>query len=290
MAAAAPERTTQRRHGRSVRGLAWACLWLGGCGGPVYVGTVGSSLPADGSVDNAPWRVTFFDDFNGAAGTSPDPARWTFDVGAGVWSADQVQNYTARRDNSFLDGDGNLVIEAKSEDYMGSAYTSARLKTQGLFAQAYGRFEARARVPAAIGVNASFWMMGEDFPAVPWPDCGDINVMAVGGESPNGNRGGLHGPGFGSSDDVRVPYALPTGDFANAFHVFAVEWEASSIRFYVDDTLYGERTPADLPAGARWVQDHPFFMLLNLSVSGSTVLPPLSPQSLVVDFVRVSAR
>ncbi len=260
------------------------------CVDPVYVGTVGSTPVVDGGGSDVAWRVTFFDDFVGAAGTAPAPERWTFDVGANVWGNDQVQYYTARRENSYLDGNGNLVIQATGEDYMASAYTSARLKTQGLFAQTYGRFEVRARVPVIAGLGSSFWLMGEDFPGIPWPDCGDINILSFLGDAPQLNRGGLHGPGFGVGDQVRVPFTLPDSDFGAAFHILAVEWEPESIRFFVDDVLYGTRTPGDLPAGARWVQDHPFFLLLHLSVNGRTVIPPLLPQTLVVDSVRVLAR
>lgn len=261
---------------RAGRLLSLLSVLASACVDAVYVGAAGS-------------RITFFDDFVGTAGAAPDPARWTFDIGAGEWGEGQVQYYTARRENSFLDGSGNLVIQAISEDYMGSPYTSARLKTQGLFAQAYGRFEVRARVPAVSGLGSSFWLMGQDFPGVPWPDCGDINVLGFKGESPQVNRGGLHGPGFGAGDEVRVPYNLASGDFGEGFHVFAAEWEPDVIRFFVDDAAYAIRTPGDLPTGARWVQDHPFFLLLHLSVSGGVGALP-SPAPLTVDYVRALAR
>ena len=109
----------------------------------------GGSYDSDsGSSPPSTWRLVWHDEFDGPAGSAPNPAMWTYDVGGGGWGNLELQFYTARTQNAFLDGDGTLVIHAAAEPYMGSAYTSARLKTQGLFQQAYGRFEVRARVTA----------------------------------------------------------------------------------------------------------------------------------------------
>jgi beta-glucanase (GH16 family) len=89
-------------------------------------------------------------------------------------------------------------------------------------------------------------------------------------------------------------YTLPEGKFSDGFHVFAVEWEPQTIRFYADDVLYATRTPADLPKGAQWVYDHPFFIILNLAVGGELPANPDTatefPQRMLVDYVRVYSR
>jgi beta-glucanase (GH16 family) len=78
------------------------------------------------------------------------------------------------------------------------------------------------------------------------------------------------------------------------FHVYAVEWSPNNIRFYFDDKLIAERTPADLPAGAKWVYDHPFFVILNVAVGGAWPGNPddttAFPQRMLVDYVRVYER
>src|SRR5260370_18229057 len=56
-------------------------------------------------------------------------------------------------------------------------YTSARLKTQGLFSQAYARFEARIKIPAGQGMWPAFWMLGNDISSVGWPKCGEVDIM-----------------------------------------------------------------------------------------------------------------
>ena len=82
--------------------------------------------------------------------------------------------------------------------------------------------------------------------------------------------------------------------FSDAFHIFAVEWEPQEIRFYVDGQLYATRRPSDLPQGAEWVYDHPFFILLNLAVGGYWPGNPDDttqfPQRMLVDYVRVYRR
>jgi beta-glucanase (GH16 family) len=192
-----------------------------------------------------------------------------------------------------------LVIEAIKERFTGAdgvrrEYTSARLKTQGLFHQRYGRFEARIQIPAGQGVWPAFWLLGDDFSTAAWPNCGEIDIMESVGSEPSSIRGTLHGPGYLNSSSLTAVYKLPTGWFRDAFHVFAIEWEPQVVRFYVDDQLYATKTPADLPPGTRWVYDHPFFVILNLAVGGnwpgspddSTVLP----QRMLTDYVRVYSR
>ena len=179
-------------------------------------------------------------------------------------------------------------------DGVAREYTSARLKTQKLFAQKYGKFEARIRIPKGQGMWPAFWMLGDDFPTAGWPGCGEIDIMENIGREPATVHGTIHGPGHSGDDSLGAPYFVPSGIVADDFHVFAVEWEPNEIRFYVDGHLYETRTPADLPAGARWTFDHPFFLILNVAVGGKWPGSPDAstkfPQQMLVDYVRVYSR
>ena len=104
------------------------------------------------NVEKRDWELTWSDEFDGAAGVLPDATKWTYDIGNGGWGNQELQYYTNRPENVSLDGNGNLVITAKSESFGGSSFTSARIKTQGLFEQAYGRFEARLKTPYGPGI------------------------------------------------------------------------------------------------------------------------------------------
>ena len=247
----------------------------------------------------AGWTLTWSDEFNGADGSPVDSSKWVLETGGGGWGNDELESYTARPENSFVQG-GNLVIKVLAEKYTGKDgiprnYTSARLKTQGKFSQAYGRFEARIKIPRGQGIWPAFWMLGDDIEKTPWPACGEIDIMENIGKEPGTVHGTIHGPGYSGDKGIGSPYALaPDQRFADEFHVYAVEWEPAAIRFYVDDHLYATRKPEELPKGAKWAYDHPFFLLLNVAVGGGWPGNPdpttTFPQSMLVDYVRVYQR
>jgi beta-glucanase (GH16 family) len=247
------------------------------------------------------WTLVWSDEFEGPSGALVDATKWVGEVGGGGWGNEQLQTYTDRPKNAHLSGNGTLVIEAFRETFTGADghtrdFTSARLKTQGRFEQAYGRFEARLRLPSGQGLWPAFWALGADIGAVGWPGCGEIDVMENIGREPGTVHGTLHGPGYSGGSALSAAFSLPAGQrFADAFHVFAVEWDRDppALRFSVDGTLYATRTPADLPKDARWAFDHPYFLLLNVAVGGRWPGSPDAtttfPQRLEADYVRVYA-
>ncbi len=244
------------------------------------------------------WTVTWSDEFNQPDGKSPDPWKWKFDTGGDGWGNKELEYYTSRPENAVI-RDGMLVITARRENYTGPdgvtrPYTSARLKTQGLFSQAYGRFEARIRIPHGQGIWPAFWMMGDDVKTARWPACGEIDIFENIGKEPDIIHGTVHGTGCQGHWYVSGSYQLAGGHFADDFHVYAVEWEPNVVRFYVDQSLYKTVTRADLPPGAEWPFNHPFFLLLNVAVGGTWPGNPDSttvfPQSMLVDYVRVYRR
>lgn len=244
------------------------------------------------------WQLTWSDEFNAADGSLPDPSHWTLETGGDGWGNEEWEYYTARPKNAHIQ-DGSLLITAFREIYMGPDgvtrhYTSARLKTQNHFVQAYGRFEARIRIPFGQGMWPAFWMMGENIEQAGWPTGGEIDIMENMGKEPARILGTIHGPGYSGAQGISGDLTLPSGRFADDYHVFAVEWEPNVIRFYVDQDLYATRTPADLPPGTKWVYDHPFFILLNLAVGGNFGGNPdqttTFPQTMAVDYVRVYKR
>ena len=237
------------------------------------------------------WTLVWSDEFEGAAGELPDAEKWAFDVGTD-WGNRQLEYDTDRAENVSLDGNGSLAITARREFYMGSAYTSGRIKTLGLFEQAYGRFEARIKLPVGQGIWPAFWMLGNNFPTIGWPNCGEIDIMEYRGQEPSVLHGTIHGPGYSGGAGVTSRYTLPGGRFDTDFHVFAIEWSSEGIDWFVDDTMFHSVSRGDTPG--TWVFDHPFFILLNVAVGGHFVGSPddstTFPQSMLVDWVRVHQR
>lgn len=241
------------------------------------------------------WRLVWSDEFAGPAGATADAAKWAYETGngSGGWGNAELEYYRAQ--NGVLDGNGNLVITARQESYGGFNYTSARLKTQGKASWTYGHIESRIKIPFGQGMWPAFWLLGADIASVSWPGCGEVDVMENIGKEPTKVHGTMHGPGYSGGAGPTATYTLPgAGKVADDFHVFAIEWEANVIRWYVDGTLYSTKTPADIGTGNTWVFDKPAFILLNLAVGGSWPGSPDSttsfPQTMIVDYVRVCQR
>jgi beta-glucanase (GH16 family) len=214
------------------------------------------------------------------------------EVGGDGWGNEELEYYTDSPRNAALDGNGNLVITAREDSSGGDCwygpcrYTSARLITKGRFDQAYGRFEARIKLPRGQGIWPAFWMLGNDIGTVGWPASGEIDIMEYLGHEETVVHGSLHGPGLDTTDDYTAPHS-----FADDFHVFAVDWSPTAVTFLVDGHRYARQTRP--PGHAGWKFDHPFFLLLNVAVGGRWPGSPdettAFPQRMVVDYVRVYA-
>lgn len=217
-------------------------------------------------------------------------AFWSYDIGTGNngWGNNEEQYYTDRPENIKVEN-GMLKITAISEAYMGSSYTSARILTKGKFEQQYGRIEARIKLPWGKGIWPAFWMLGANIDQVSWPQAGEIDIMEYLGNNPTTVFGTVHGPGYSGTASISKNYTLTNSRFDTDFHVFGIEWDKDYINYYVDDVLYNQITPADVPG--EWVFNRPFYLILNMAVGGNLPGSPNSdttfPQEMLVDYVRV---
>jgi len=252
----------------------------------------GFALPAVAQVLPG-WTLVWADEFTQPNGSVPDPAKWGYDIGGTGWGNNELEYYTSRTNNARIEN-GQLVIEARQESYLGKNYTSARLLTKGKWAWTRGRIEGRIQVPRGQGIWPAFWMLGANIDSVGWPTCGEIDIMENIGSEPATVHGTIHGPGYSGGSGIGGPYVVPGGGaVADAFHVFAIEWETNRIRWYVDNNLYFNATPANLPAGKQWVFNAPQFLIMNLAVGGNWPGNPNGsttfPQRMTVDYVRIYA-
>lgn len=266
----------------------------------------GDELPGPAPIEAGPdsalpgWTLTWSDEFDGPDGSAADPTKWTYDTGGTGWGNGEYEYYTSGTDNAVVQG-GDLVITATTVgasqytcSYPSSGpckYTSARLKTQGLFAQEYGLFEARVQMPTGTGLWPAVWMLGSNITTVSWPACGEIDFMETIGSDITTNHGSLHMP----NDNPTGTFTLPDGgSFAEDFHVFSTEWDPGSIKFYVDGELYETQAQSSVPTGGTWEFDHPFFLIMNVAVGGTWPGAPSAtttfPQTMKVDWVRVYQR
>lgn len=235
----------------------------------------------------AGWDLVWHDEFEG---DTINRDNWAFDLGrgSGGWGNHELEWYTDRPENVRIE-DGILVIEARQEKFIRSDYTSARMRTDGLHSWQYGRVEARIKIPTGRGIWPAFWMLGTE--GGKWPNNGEIDIMENVGHEAHTIYATVHGPGYSGGNGVGIPYTQ-TEPFADDFHVYAVEWEAEEIRWYVDDAPIFV-VKADTVPG-EWVYNHPFYILLNVAVGGDWPGSPDDstsfPQQMRVDYVRVYQR
>jgi beta-glucanase (GH16 family) len=234
------------------------------------------------------FELVWSDEFDGDSATLPNAEKWTYDLGTGQngWGNNELQTYTKNPANVSLDGKGNLVITALKSN--NGSYTSARVKTQGLFTHQFGKVEARIKTPTGSGIWPAFWMLGNNINTVSWPQCGEIDIMEQKGKFSNITYGSIHGPGYSGGQAITTPFTLQNDRFDNNFHIYAVEWNESKIDFFLDGYLYKRITPSEVPG--EWVFNQPFFIIMNIAVGGSFVGPPNQftpfPGAMTIDYVR----
>jgi beta-glucanase (GH16 family) len=213
--------------------------------------------------------VVWQDEFNG---TEIDTDTWIWDVGQHGFGNGQLEYNTSRAKNSYIEN-GNLVLEAFREDYFGMQFTSARLNTQGRFAFKYGTLEARIKMPdTANGLWPAFWLLGNNFPGIAWPEAGEIDIVEMGARS-----GIIEGKQQRRINSA-IHYSNAAGDYIFAaewydapidlsqdYHLYKLEWTPDSVSFYLDDVLFASW---DITASYLTEFHQPHFVILNLAVGG----------------------
>lgn len=249
-----------------------------------------------------PWTQVWGDDFTGAVGTGPNAAYWRFDTADGCaqgncgWGNNEKEYYRSDAANIALTGDGELRIVARVAPagltcYYGPCrYTSAKITTHEKVSILAGRVEARIKLPAGQGLWPAFWMLGENIARVGWPTCGELDIMENRGSQTNLMSSAVHGPGYSGNTPFAHAFATVTTDY----HAYAVEWDAQSIRFFVDGAQHYQVLRSDVQTRGSWVFDQAFYVIVNLAVGGHFDGDPQSdsifPATMLVDYVRVYRR
>lgn len=281
--------------------------WATGCAG----------VP-NSTVETVTWTPVLCQEFSGAQGP-PATSAWSFDLGGGGWGNNELEIYcgppgypgnpsqcptsfSTATANSYLDGSGHLVVQAINS---GGHWYSARMKTQGVQNFQYGRLEASIRLPDTTtpGLWPAFWWLGSSCTTVPWPKCGETDIMenwspsVLNGPGPAGNRSTIHTLLTGGNG-ITAAYSFPSGERADtAFHAYGVIWSANMVQFYVTPTTPPQSsirpffivTTSDLPAGDTWPFNAAVFLVANVAVGGTlggSIARTPSPDVMMVDYVR----
>lgn len=241
-------------------------------------------------------QLVWSDEFN-----SLNTATWNHEVGGGGFGNSEREYYTNGQNTSIqFDAAANsnvLILEARKDNpanyncwYGRCEFTSSRMNTSGKKTFQYGRIEARMKLPQTQGIWPAFWMLGNDIGSVGWPQCGEIDIMEHVGFEPVTTHGAIHGPGYSGNTPFIGANYLNEAVNAN-YHVYAVEWNSTSIKYFVDGNLFYQVTKAQVQTYGNWVYDHPMFLILNVAVGGAWPGNPdgssTFPQRMLVDYIRV---
>lgn len=237
------------------------------------------------------YKLVWSDEFDYSG--LPDSRKWSFDVegNASGWGNNEAQFYTKERVQNAEVKDGFLSITALKEDFQGKKYTSARLRTATKGDWLYGRLEVRAKLPDGRGMWPAIWMLSTDWKYGGWPASGEIDIMENVGYDPYVIVASAHTKSYNHVQGTQKNNKLNIPDCYTNFHVYALEWEASEYRVFVDDQLYF--TFKNKGTGFKaWPFDQKFHLILNVAVGGNWggqkgIDDSIFPRTMVVDYVRM---
>jgi beta-glucanase (GH16 family) len=231
----------------------------------------------------------------------------------------EMECYTARDKNVFIDN-GALVLKAYRETYTGSQsgctdtqgctwtkpYTSGRVNTAASKSFLYGRFEIRAKISSGIQLWPAIWMMPTDYSYGGWAASGEIDIMEARGDNPWITSGTLHHGAPWPNNIWTTTGDHGVGvDLSRDYHIFALEWTQTSMKWYIDSTLtqsfdmnrWWNSSQQGVYSAMGQPFDRRFHFILNLAVGGGFfggAAPVTDAQSaawaqpeLRVDYVRV---
>jgi len=225
-------------------------------------------------------NLVWSDEFN--IDGAPDPTKWGYDLGGGGWGNNELEYYTNNADNVIVQN-GILKITAVKENNSGYAYTSTRMNTLNKFAFTYGRVDIRAMLPAGLGTWPALWMLGSNEATVPWPACGEIDMMEQRGSELNKIYATLHYPGHSGANGNGATTTISNS--STQFHVYSLDWSPAAVKISVDGVVY--QTVANSSA---LPFNHDFFFIFDLAMGGNfggTVDPNFTSATMQVDYIRV---
>ncbi len=237
------------------------------------------------------WQIVWRDEF---LGNSIDLSKWEHEVNGNGGGNNELQYYTARDTNSFVEN-GSLVIRALKETFTGPdgtrSYTSARLRTKNKGDWKYGKMEIRAMLPAGVGTWPAIWMLPTDWVYGEWPNSGEIDIMEHVGFDPGVVHGTVHTKAYNGLIGNQKGAAVLIQDATSAFHVYSIEWSPLKIDFFVDNSKYFTFDNEGL-GWEKWPFDQRFHLISNIAIGGNWgglqgVDDSIFPVQMVIDYVRV---
>ena len=250
--------------------------------------------------------LVWSDEFNTSGPVAIDGTNWHHQTqlpAGGNWFNGEVQHYTDRTDNSYVDN-GSLKIVAKKESYTNQSvtkqYTSARLNSK--FAYLYGRVDIRAKIPKEAGTWPALWLLGKNvnedgayfdnlgYGTTSWPACGEIDILEHGitrSKPDNYIQSAMHTPSsFGNT--VNIGGVVVGDNIAANYHVYSMNWSPNQISFLLDGVVFYTYNPA-IKNASTWPFDKEQYFLLNIAMGGiaGPIDPGFTQTAMDIDYIRV---
>ena len=255
---------------------------------PVTQGFSNEDLPPDPGEIVVPegYALNWHEEFEDEGRPSLDD--WWYETGNNDgWGNNESQVYVAGSRNgedfAFI-SDGTLKIQAKKQ---GDTVYSIRMNTKRYWT--YGWFEARIKVSDVPGSWPAFWMMPQNYKT--WPGDGEIDIMeyAISTQGKNKSSSSIHCNAYNWPDNTQKTHVMPVSNAATEFHVYALEWTATEMKFYIDGKQHmvfkNEGKGYD-----SWPFDAPFYLKFNMAWGGNmggTMSEAMLPATYEIDYVRV---
>ncbi len=238
-----------------------------------------------------PYQLVWSDEFD--VDGLPDSTKWGYDVGGGGWGNNELEYYTDARPENARVANGNLIIEARKENFGGRIYTSARLLTKNKAQWTYGKFEISAKLPTGTGMWPAIWLLSANEP-LHWPDDGELDIMEEVGFDQNVVYGTAHNKLYNGANGQQKGSSVLIPGADTAFHIYSLEWTSTDVRWAVDSIVFFTYSKPGNSSDA-WPYYKDFFMILNIAVGGNWggtkgVDNSIFPQQMVIDYVRVYQR
>lgn len=242
--------------------------------------------------DPDPWQLVWSDEFQYAG--KPDPSKWRYEWG--YVRNQELQYYTNRPENVRVVDNEYLVIEARRDSAVVDGevreITSASLNTRYKHSWQYGKLEIRAQIPSSLGTWPALWMLPDSYQKVPWPLCGEIDIMEHVGYDPDYVHTTIHTEAYNHRKKTQKGLKTFLPDIVEQFHTYGIEWNAQKIDFFVDRNLVFTVNKESGDTEEEWPFDQPFYLIMNLAFGGAWggsqgVDKSSLPQKCLIDYVRV---
>lgn len=219
------------------------------------------------------YELVWSDDFNGQ---SIDPLKWGY-----RYPGSKRHYGVVTKENTYLDGNGNLVIEVSKK---GDSYQIGQIGTEKKFSTKFGYFECRAKMNKELGPLMGFWLQSPLIQKVngsPEINGAEIDIFEY---QLNGGNDyilhNIHWNGYGKLHK-RVGKKKYINKLSEGYHTFGLKWTKDEYVFYVDGKQTWRCTEA--------ISQIPQYIILSAELTGwqGDFKKSKFPDKVIFDYVKV---